>query len=91
MATVNIDERKLGEQLKGTKPISEEMVNEYARLIDDEEAAIKKVAKGLTLSAKNNPLVQNHINTMNQQYKRLREGIKLFSNPGLIKDVNKED
>lgn len=91
MAILNIDENKLGEQLKGTQPISEKMVNDYAKLIDDEEAAAKEVyAKSVTVAG-NNPLIQNHINMMNQQYKRLRDGIKMFHNPGLIKDVNKED
>lgn len=91
MAAINVDEKKLNEQLRGTKPISKEMVDEYARLIDEEDATMKTVyAKSVTASG-DNPLIENHINTMNQMYQRLRDGIKLFRNPELIKEVNKEE
>lgn len=91
MAAINVDEKKLSEQLRGTKPISKEMVDEYAAIINSEErVVIEFYTTSVSGSLSNNPLIQNHINTMKQMYKRLHDGIKLFQNPELIKEVNKE-
>lgn len=91
MAAINVDEKKLGEQLKGTKPVSKEMVDNYEKLVDEEEKAVKEVYAKLVKISGGNPLIENHINSMNNMYQRLRDGIKLFRNPGLIKEVNKEE
>ncbi|MCM1220977.1 MAG: hypothetical protein NC548_41475 [Lachnospiraceae bacterium] len=91
MAAMNVDEKKLTEQLRGTKPISKKMVDEYTDLVDKEEKLVMEFyATSVSELLDDNPLVQNHINTMKQMYKRLHDGIQLFQNPGLIKEVNKE-
>lgn len=90
MASVNIDEKRLGEQLTGTRPISEKMVADYEKLINAEETAAKELYAKAVSTTGDNPLIQNHINSMNQMYDRLRKGVKMFRNPELIKEVNRE-
>lgn len=92
MAAIDVNEQKLSEQLRGTKPISKKMVDEYTDFIDKEEKlVIEFYATSASDLLGNNPLIENHINTMKQMYKRLQDGIKLFQNPELIKEVNKEE
>lgn len=91
MAAINVDEKKLTEQLRETKPISKEMVDNYANLIDEEEKATKEVYAKMVASSGNNPLIENHINTMNQMYQRLRDGVKMFRNPELISELNMKE